>query len=80
MANEDAAMTKMVRSQIARRYIDSSMLDVRVSHGVVRLGGVIRTLRTSPDVDLQKEMETISNILRGKMGIRDIVWEVTQRT
>lgn len=79
-AGEDASLTKMVRSQIARRYVDSSLLDIRVSHGLVTLRGVIRVLRTHPDVDLTKEMETISTILRQKAGIRDVVWDVTQRT
>jgi hypothetical protein len=79
-AGEDASLTKLVRSQIARRYIDSSLLDIRVSHGLVTLRGVIRVLRTHPDVDLQKEMETISIILRQKAGIRDVVWDVTRRT
>jgi len=78
--SEDASTTRMVRSQIARRYIDSSLLDIRVMHGVVRLTGVIRKLRTQPDVDLNKEMEIISTMLRQKAGIRDVVWEVTQRT
>lgn len=80
MATEDAALTKMVRSQIARRYIDSSLLDIRVSHGLVTLRGVIRVLRTAPDIDLKKEMELISTILRQKAGIREVVWDVTQRT
>ena len=79
-AGEDASLTKMVRSQIARRYIDSSLLDIRVSHGLVTLRGVIRALRTHPDIDLRKEMETISTILRQKAGIRDVVWDVTQRS
>jgi hypothetical protein len=77
---EDAALTKLVRSQIARRYIDASLLDIRVSHGLVTLRGVIRVLRTHPDIDLKKEMETISIILRQKSGIRDVVWDVSQRT
>jgi hypothetical protein len=55
------------------------MLDIRVSHGVVHLTGVIRALRTHKDMDLKKEMDVISTILRGKSGIRDVVWEITQR-
>jgi hypothetical protein len=80
MAKDDAASTRMVRSQIARRYIDASLLDIRVTHGVVYLRGVIRTIRTHADMDLQKEMEIISTILRQKQGIRDVIWEVSQRT
>jgi len=80
MASADAEMTKMVRSQIARRSIDASMLNIRCSHGIVYLVGVIKTLRTHPELDLQKEMEHISAGLRSKPGIREIVWDVTQRT
>ena len=80
MASSDAEMTKMVRSQIARRTIDSSMLNIRCSHGIVYLVGVIRTIRGHSDIDLNKEMEHISTALRAKPGIREIVWDVTQRT
>ena len=79
MANEDAATTRMVRGQIARRYIDASLLDIRVTHGVVYFRRVIRRLRTHADMDLVKEMEIISTILRQKSGIRDVIWEITQR-
>jgi hypothetical protein len=78
MAVEDAAATRMVRGQIARRYVDASMVDVRVTHGVCYLRGVLRILRTHPEIDLTKEMEHITTILRGK-GIRDVIWEVTLR-
>ena len=79
MDKGDVALTRMVRGQIARRYIDASLLDVRVSHGIVHLTGVLRVLRTHADMDLKKEMETISVVLRTKSGVRDVVWEVTQR-
>jgi hypothetical protein len=80
MGSSDAEMTKMVRSQIARRTIDSSMLNIRCSHGIVYLVGVIRTLRGHTEIDLNKEMEHISTSLRAKPGIREIVWDVTQRS
>ena len=76
----DSDMTKMVRSQVARRTIDASMLNIRVSHGIIYFQGVIRTLRSAPDLDLNKEMELISTVLRSKPGVREIVWDVTQRT
>ncbi len=80
MANADAANTKMVRSEIGRRYIDSSLLDVRVSHGTVHLGGAIGPLREHRGMDLTKEMALISTVLRAKPGIREVVWEVTIRS
>ena len=79
MVTTDAANTKMVRSEIGRRYVDSSLLDIRVSHGTVHLGGVIGPLRLHRELDMAKEMAHISTILRSKPGIREVVWEVTIR-
>ena len=79
MALQDAAATKFVRGQIARRSVDSSMLTVRISHGVCHFSGVLRVLRTHREVDLSKEMAHLSLLLRGKNGIRDVVWDVTLR-
>jgi hypothetical protein len=72
-------MAKLARVQITRRTIDSSMLNVSVSGGVVYITGVIRPLREYPDVDLKEEMNHIAQILRQKEGIQDVVWDVTQR-
>jgi hypothetical protein len=80
MAAEDAAATKYVRSQIARRYVDTSMLSIRVTHGVAHMTGVLGVLRAHREIDLTKEMALISTILRGKNGIRDVVWDVTLRS
>ena len=57
-------MAKMARVQITRRTIDSSMLNVTVSGGVVHITGVLRPLREYPNVDLKEEMNHISQILR----------------
>lgn len=70
----------MVRSQVGRRYIDTSLLDIKVLHGVVRFQGVLRVLRTHMHIDLRQEMEIIGTILRGKQGIREVVWDVTLRS
>jgi len=59
--------------------VDATLLEVHVSHGVVYLRGYLRKLRTHPDVDLHHEMEHISHILRGRPGIRDVVWEADIR-
>lgn len=79
MAAEDVAATRMVRQQVARRYIDASMIDIRVTHGIVYFRGIIRHLRTSPDLDLKKEMDTITSILTRKPGIREVLWDVQSR-
>lgn len=70
---------RMVRAQINRRYIDASLLNISVIGGVVYLTGVIKALRTHPDVNLKEEMETISKVLR-QSGMRDVTWDVNLRT
>jgi hypothetical protein len=79
MPVEDAAATRMVRCEVARRYIDATKLEIHVTHGVVYMRGYLRRLRTHPDVDLQHEMEHITHMLRGRQGIREIIWEVDTR-
>lgn|GEM_PF-1506450 len=71
----DAEDTRMVQREIGRRHIDTSLLDVRVMHGVVYLRGVVRKVR-GYDIDLQKEMEIIRTLLRQKAGIREVVTDV----
>ena len=77
---QDVAVTRAVRQQVARRYIDCSMVDVKVSHGVVHFTGVIRNLRSYPGIDLKKEMETLTTILVRMGGIRDVTWDVMIRS
>lgn len=71
---------RLVRSHISRRSVDASLLDVRVSHGVVFLRGVLRTMRTHADLDLTAEMGHITVVLRQQSGVRDVVWDVVQRS
>ena len=71
--------TRKVRAQIARRYVDSSMLTISVIGGNVHFSGVIGILRSHPNVELKAEMLQISQILRTIPGIRDVTWDVTQR-
>ncbi len=76
MAVEDAMNTRMVQREISRRYVDSTLVDVRVIHGVCYMRGIMRKLRTHPDVDLDHEAEVIRKVLRQQPGIREVVWEV----
>jgi len=80
MAAEQKELVKKVRAQISRRYIDTSLLNVAVNGASVHLTGVIKVLRTHPNVELPAEMEKISTILRTIPGIRDVVWDVAQRS
>lgn len=76
MAVGDAECTRMVMRELNRRYVDTSQLDVRVIHGVVYLRGILKRLRTHPEIDLEREAELIRKILRQRPEVRGIVWEV----
>lgn len=78
MPAEDIHATRMVQRELVKRCIDISLLDVRVTHGVVYLRGTVRRIR-GYDFDLEREMAIIYNILRQKPGIRDVVSDVVIR-
>lgn len=75
MPSKDAEQFRHIRAQLARRYIDSSLLEVVVIHGVVYIRGTLMKLRSHPEIDLDHEVEAIVHLLRGRNGIRDIIWE-----
>ena len=68
----DARLTRRVRSEIIRRELDTSRLDVRVIHGVAYLGGELRPTRANRVPDSKKEMEIIETIILQIDGIRGI--------
>jgi osmotically-inducible protein OsmY len=80
MSVADKDMVKKVRGQIARRYVDASMVNVSITGGSVHLTGVLHALRMYPNTDLREEMEQIAKILRAMPGVRDVIWDVTLRT
>ena len=75
MTQSDVDTTRKARCEITRRYVDSSMLDVSVMHGVIYLRGSLRPLRGHGEVDLKHEAEVISQVLHRMSGIRQVVWE-----
>ena len=80
MSTENKEMGKKIRGQIARRYIDATMVNVSVVGGTVYLTGVLKNIRTHATLNLKDEMENINKSLRTIPGVREIVWDVTLRT
>ena len=72
MRQGDATLTRRVRSEFIRRELDSSMLEVKVIHGVAYLGGELKATRSRKIPDPKKEMEIIENIIFGISGIRGV--------
>ncbi|MCX6362204.1 MAG: hypothetical protein NT029_20605 [Armatimonadetes bacterium] len=79
MAVEDAHFTRTIQRELGRRYVDASLVDVRVMHGICYVRGTMRCLRSHPNVDLTKESETIRKMIRQKGFIREVIWEVDLR-
>jgi len=71
-------MQLLVRREMARRPIDTSMVEVHVTHGVVYLRGTVRAIR-GHDIDLQQEITILQTVLKQKSGIRDVVSELQAR-
>jgi len=76
MSIEDAHNTRVIQHELVRRYVETSMMTVRVTHGVAYLGGIMQRLRSHPEVDLDHEAEVIRKIIRNHREIRDVIWEV----
>jgi hypothetical protein len=78
MANDQKQMQLLVRREMARRPIDTSLVEVHVSHGVVYLRGTVRPIR-GQDIDLQQEITILQTVLRQRQGIRDVISELQTR-
>lgn len=70
----DKELQLMVRREIARRQVDTTLLDVYAVHGVVHLRGVLRPLRGT-DFDMKVEMGIIEHMLKLKPGVREVIVE-----
>jgi osmotically-inducible protein OsmY len=79
MPFEDVQANKLVRRELNRRKIDVTLVNVRVSHGVVYLQGVVRSVRGGAP-DARKEIEIVCRNLRQKGEIRDVVADLTYRS
>lgn len=79
MGAEDVAATKLVRRELNRRKIDASLVDIRVSHGVVTLRGVVKPMRGGAG-DVKAEIEIVARALRSRTEIRDVIMDLIYRT
>ncbi len=72
--------TRRVRAEVARRNIDSTMLNVSVLGTTVHFIGFISKLRSHEEVDLKEEMEAITHLVQMHCGVREVVWETKVRS
>jgi len=70
---KDVSGLRLVRTELAKRGIDTGKADIRVTHGTVYLRGRFGTMKGSNIPDLRREMDLIGQVLRQKTGIKDVV-------
>ncbi len=76
---KDVEATRVVRKEFIKHRVDTTMADLRVSHGVVYIRGLIKREKGAAYVDLKTETERIARIIRQRPGIRDVVIDCQYR-
>lgn len=75
---KDVELTKLVRREFNRRHLDTTLTDIRVSHGIVYIRGTLKGMRGGGDP--KHEIEIISRSLRTRQEVRDVVVDCIIRT
>lgn len=76
---EDVSATKLARSEFSKRQLDTTALDLRVTHGVCYIRGVVKAVKGGPP-DVRAEVDLISKVLRQRPGIRDVIIDCAFRS
>ncbi len=76
---KDVETGKYARREFVKHRIDITLADLRVSHGVVFLRGVVQAERGAPYGDVREETLRIGRILRQIQGVRDVIIECQYR-
>jgi len=74
---KDVSSLRLVRTTLTKRGFDTTRADVRVSHGVCYIKGLVSPMKGVSFSDIRIEMEQVRQILRQKQGIRDVMVDCT---
>ncbi|MCW5938652.1 MAG: hypothetical protein KF884_06110 [Fimbriimonadaceae bacterium] len=75
----DVAATKALRSELGRRFVDVGQADVRVSHGVAYIRGVVKPIKGG-NPNVKESIDTVIKVIRQKGLVRDVVVDCAFRT
>jgi hypothetical protein len=75
----DVAATKLVRRELGKRLLDLTQADLRVTHGVAYIRGVVKGMRGG-NPDVKAELEIVARILRTNAHIKDVVIDCVVRS
>lgn len=74
----DVEATKALRREFNKRPIDISQADLRVSHGVAYVRGVIKKMKGA-EQPVSEMLDQVSKALRSRPEIRDVVIDAVIR-
>jgi hypothetical protein len=63
MTAEDAEIARNVRRELAKRPIDSTMVDVQVKAGKITLAGRLGRLRDAHEINLKSEIDIVMKMM-----------------
>jgi hypothetical protein len=75
----DVAATKALRSELGRRFVDVAQADVRVSHGVAYIRGVVKPIKGG-NPNVKESLDTVIKVMRQRGLVRDVVVDCAYRT
>lgn len=75
----DIENTKLCRKEFVKHRIDIGQCDIRVSHGVVYLRGIVRCEKGATYGDVEEETLRIARLIRQRPFVRDVVVDVMYR-
>jgi hypothetical protein len=73
---QDAPTIKFVKSELSRRQIDTSLVDVKVFRGVVYVNGKVKSIDKSHTCE-QSILTSLRRSLRTRREIRDVILDVS---
>ncbi len=75
---KDIEATKILRRELIKHYIDSTMADVRVAHGVATIRGPL-SMMPGGTGSCRESVEKVAHHIRGLGNIREVILDVTYR-
>ncbi len=72
MKAADINMRRTVRRELGRRPVESSRVEIEVRDGHITLTGSLTRLPSRPGVNLQRELDSLTQMLMRDRKVRDV--------
>lgn len=79
MDPHDVEATKVLRREFNRHYIDISLADLQVLHGVAYIRGTLSGVRVGSERTLGEEVDHVLHLLKTRNEFRDVVMDAKIR-